>query len=192
MQGQRLFIILLSMKLFIFSDIHGSASALKKTLTAFEKENCSMILLLGDALYHGPRNSVEDDYNTGETIELLNSVSDKILAVRGNCDSEVDQMVLNYSNMSDYHIVLDGDRKIFLTHGHIYNRHNMPPLNKGDIFASGHSHVAEIEEVRGIIHFNPGSISLPRQNTLPSYGIYDGKSLKVKTLEGEALFTHNF
>lgn len=150
-----------------------------------------MILLLGDALYHGPRNSLDDNYNTEKAIELLNSVSDKILAVRGNCDSEVDQMVLNYSNMSDYHIVLDGERKIFMTHGHIYNRHNMPPLNKGDIFASGHSHVASIENIDGIVHFNPGSISLPRENTPPSYGIYDGQRLLVKSLERDVLLSYN-
>jgi putative phosphoesterase len=180
------------MKLFIFSDIHGSANAMAKTLDAYKKEQCSNILLLGDALYHGPRNSIENDYDTGKTIELLNSVSDNILAVRGNCDSEVDQMVLNYSNLSDYHIVFDGERKIFMTHGHIYNRYNMPPLNKGDIFASGHSHIAEITERKGIIHFNPGSISLPRENTLPSYGTYDGKSLLVKSLEGEILLSFSF
>jgi len=146
-----------------------------------------MILFLGDALYHGPRNSIDSGYNAAETIELLNSVSNKIVAVRGNCDSEVDQMVLNFSNMSDYHMVLDGERKIFMTHGHIFNRSSMPHLNKGDIFVSGHTHVAEIAESKGIIHFNPGSISLPRQNTIPSYGIYDGKSLQVKSLDGELL-----
>lgn len=150
-----------------------------------------MILFLGDALYHGPRNSIDSGYNASDTIELLNSVCDKILAVRGNCDSEVDQMVLKFPNMSDYHMVLDGERKIFLTHGHIFNRDVMPPLNKGDIFASGHTHIAKIEEYDGIIHFNPGSISLPRQNTLPSYGIYDGKSLQVKSLEGEILHSKN-
>lgn len=148
-----------------------------------------MILLLGDALYHGPRNAIDEGYDASETIELLNSVSDKILSVRGNCDSEVDQMVLNFPNMSDYLIVLDGERKIFMTHGHIYNRSLMPPLNTGDIFVSGHTHVAEIELSRGIVHFNPGSISLPRQNTPPSYGIYDGKSLSVKSLEGELLLS---
>lgn len=151
-----------------------------------------MILLLGDVLYHGPDNSILDGYDTGETIEILNHFSDKILAVRGNCDSEVDQTVLNYSNMSDYHIVFDGTRKIFITHGHILNIYNMPLLNKGDIFASGHSHVAEIKETQGIIHFNPGSISLPRKNTLPSYGIYDGKSLFVKSLDGEILISYSF
>lgn len=180
-------IILMVMKLFILSDIHGFSRALKKALLAFEMEKCSMILLLGDALYHGPRNAIDDDYNASDTIEQLNRVSDKILAVRGNCDSEVDQMVLDFSNMSDYHIVLDGERKIFLTHGHIFNKSVMPPLNEGDIFASGHTHVAKIEESKGIIHFNPGSISLPRQNTPPSYGLYDGKSLSVKSLDGELL-----
>jgi len=180
------------MKLFIISDIHGSSIALEKVLEAYRRDDYSIILLLGDALYHGPRNTIDHGYDTGKTIELLNSVSDKIIAVRGNCDSEVDQMVLNYSNMSDYHIVFDGTRKIFMTHGHIYSNYNMPHLNKGDIFACGHSHVAAIEEDRGVIHFNPGSISLPRENTLPSYGIYDGKSLKVISLEGDILKSFNF
>ena len=184
-------IILNDMKLLILSDIHGSSQALKKTLQAYKNEKCKMILLLGDALYHGPGNSIDDGYDTTETIELLNRVSENILAVRGNCDSEVDQSVLNYSNMSDYHIVLDGERKIFITHGHIYNRYNMPVLNKGDIFVSGHTHVAEIKKEKGIIHFNPGSIALPRQGTLPSYGTYDGKSLKVKTLDGEIIYSHD-
>ena len=175
------------MKLLILSDIHGFSDPLEYILKAFYEENCTMILFLGDALYHGPRNSIDDGYNASRTIEILNSLSDKILAVRGNCDSEVDQMVLDYSLLSDYHMVFDGMRKIFFTHGHIYNRANMPLLNRGDIFASGHTHIAEIEDVKGVIHFNPGSISLPRRNTQASYGIYDGTSLMVKSLEGEIL-----
>lgn len=175
------------MKLMILSDVHGFTEPLNKALEYFDREQCSHILFLGDALYHGPRNAFDESYNAAATAEVLNRYSDKILAVRGNCDSEVDQMVLSYPLMSDYHIVLDGERKIFFTHGHIYNRDVMPPLNKGDIFASGHTHVAEIEEIDEIIHFNPGSVSLPRRETLPSFGLYDGSELKVISLEGEVL-----
>lgn len=171
----------------ILSDIHGFTEPLKKALAFFDEEKCSNILFLGDALYHGPRNAFDETYNAAATAELLNRYSDKIIAVRGNCDSEVDQMVLSYPLMSDYHIVLDGERKIFFTHGHIYNRSVMPPLNRGDIFASGHTHVAEIEEEKGIYHFNPGSISLPRSNTEASFGLYDGSALKILSLEGEVL-----
>lgn len=175
------------MKLMIISDIHGFTDPLQKVLDVFEKEKCSMILLLGDALYHGPRNAFDGSYDAAATAELLNHYSSKIVAVRGNCDSEVDQMVLDFPLMSDYHIVLDGERKIFMTHGHLYNRQSMPPLNKGDIFVSGHSHMAHLEESKGIFYFNPGSISLPRQNTVPSFGIYDSESLKILSLEGDVL-----
>jgi len=175
------------MKFMILSDIHGFTEPLDKALDAFEKENCSMILFLGDALYHGPRNAFGGSYNAAEAARKLNRYSDRILAVRGNCDSEVDQMVLNFPLMSDYHIVFDGDRKFFLTHGHLYNRDNMPPLREGDIFASGHSHIAHLEKKEGIIHFNPGSISLPRENSSPSYGLYEDGNLRIVSLGGEVL-----
>jgi putative phosphoesterase len=178
------------MKLLILSDIHGSFKALEKTLEAYGKENCSMIVLLGDVLFHEPQNSISRSPEIKKTIELLNSVSDKILAVRGNCDREVDQTVLHFPIMNEYRILFDGNRQLFLTHGHLFNKYNMPSLNKGDIFACGHSHVAQIIERQGIIHFNPGSISMPRENTLSSYGLYDGENLLVKSLDGDLQISH--
>ena len=121
------------MKLFIISDIHGSLYYLKKVIEIFGKENYDKLVILGDELYHGPRNPLPKDYSPKEVIEILNKYKDKIIAVRGNCDNEVDQMVLSYPIMSDYSMIYLGNKRVFLTHGHIYNIDNPLPMSEGDI-----------------------------------------------------------
>lgn len=136
------------MKLFIISDIHGSLYYLKKVMEIFGKENYDKLVILGDELYHGPRNPLPKDYSPKEVIEILNKYKDKIIAVRGNCDSEVDQMVLSYPIMSDYSMIYLGNKRVFLTHGHIYNIDNLLPMSEGDILLYGHFHIPMIEKKR--------------------------------------------
>ncbi len=175
------------MKLFFISDIHGSLSSLNAALKCFHEERADQIVILGDALYHGPRNPLPDGYNPAETAGLLNQYKDRIIAVRGNCDSEVDQMLIEYPMMETYGIVQLADRKLFLTHGHIYHPDDHPPLRAGDILAFGHIHLPLAEKRGEIFVFNPGSISLPKENNPPSYGLFDGGKLQVKTFDGEVL-----
>ena len=142
------------MKLFIISDIHGSLYYLKKVMEIFEKENYDKLVILGDELYHGPRNPLPKDYSPKEVIEILNKYKDKIIAVRGNCDSEVDQMVLSYPIMSDYSMIYLGNKRVFLTHGHIYNIDNPLPMSEGDILLYGHFHIPMIEKKDERYFFN--------------------------------------
>lgn len=173
------------MKIFFISDIHGSSYYLKKVLDIFEKEKCNYLAILGDQLYHGARNPLPKDYNPKEVTEMLNSYKDKIIAVRGNCDSEVDQMVIKYPTMSDYTIVLYEGRRLFLTHGHIYNRDNLPNLSSGDVIIYGHTHVPVAEKQDNIFVINPGSITFPKENTPHCYGILEQNIFTIKTLDGE-------
>lgn len=175
------------MKLFFISDIHGSELFLNKALEAFEREQADQIIILGDELYHGPRNPLPEGYNPKVVAEILNKYKDKIIAVRGNCDSEVDQMVIEYPIMSDYVILADNNRKFFLTHGHIYSPVNLPKLSEGDVFCYGHTHIPVAEKKESINIFNPGSITLPKENNPNSYGIYFDGKLFVKTLDGKII-----
>lgn len=171
------------MKLFIISDIHGSLYYLKKVMEIFERENYDKLIILGDELYHGPRNPLPKDYSPKDVIEILNQYRDKIIAVRGNCDSEVDQMVLNYPLMSDYSMIYLGKRRVFLTHGHLYNIDNPLPMSQGDILLYGHFHIPMIEEREGIYFLNPGSISLPKNNSKNSFAILEENRFTIKDLE---------
>lgn len=173
------------MKLFFVSDIHGSAYYAKKALEIFKKENADYIVILGDELYHGPRNPLPLEYNPQEVINLLNGIGDKIIAVRGNCDSEVDEMVLNFPIMSTYSTIFYNRKRLFLTHGHIYNEANLPKLSSGDVFIYGHTHIPKAEKSGDIFIINPGSISLPKENHPNSYGILEDDVFKIKNLEGE-------
>ncbi len=159
------------MKFLIFSDIHGaedSAAFIKETYSRVKPDK---ILLLGDILYHGPRNDLPEHYNPKAVISILNDIADEIIAVRGNCEAEVDQMVLNFSCLSDSAIVYADNNTLFLTHGHIYNRENRP---KGSVthILSGHTHIPVAEKCDGIVFFNPGSITMPKGGSKRSYGIY--------------------
>ena len=131
------------MKWMIASDIHGSASWCRRLLEKYAEETADRLILLGDVLYHGPRNDLPDEYAPKKVIEMLNGMSDSILCVRGNCDTEVDQMVLNFPVLADYALLALGERTVYLTHGHIYNENNLPPLREGDILLNGHTHVSK-------------------------------------------------
>lgn len=153
------------MKLVIASDIHGSAYYCKKLLEVIEREDPDRVLLLGDLLYHGPRNDLPRDYAPKDVISMLNSVSDKIIAVRGNCDTEVDQMVLSFPILSDTAVIYDGETELFATHGHIINPENPPKLKKGAILLNGHTHVSCDRNNGDFRYINPGSVSIPKENT---------------------------
>ena len=178
------------MKLLFFSDVHGVPSALKKLFSAADALCPDRLLFLGDALYHGPRNGVPDFYDPVEAATLLNAKSDKILAVRGNCDSEVDQMMLRFPMMADYTQLDLPARRFFLTHGHLWNAAHLPPVGTGNVLAHGHTHIPGIIRKEEIIVFNPGSISLTKNGFPATFGFYDGEKLSVRKLEnGETLFS---
>lgn len=174
------------MKLFIASDIHGSAKYCRAMLKAYERENADQLLLLGDILYHGPRNPLPDEYSPAEVARLLTPFKDKILCVRGNCDSEVDQMVLPFPVLSDYATVFIDGLRICLSHGHRAE----PPMGKDDIYLTGHTHVPlNTVEPDGYLHLNPGSVSLPKEESAHGYIVYEKKIFLFKTLEGETYDT---
>lgn len=170
------------MKLLIASDIHGSALYTRQLLDAFALEGADRLVLLGDILYHGPRNDLPLGYAPKEVIELLNGIKDKILAVRGNCDTEVDQMVLSFPILADYAILPIGIRLVYMTHGHVYNLSSLPPLSEGDILLHGHTHVPACLEEKGIRYLNPGSVSIPKENSPHSYMTFEGDTFLWKDL----------
>ena len=135
---------------------------------AFAKENPERLLLLGDLLYHGPRNDLPKDYAPKKVIEMLNAKKDEFICVRGNCEAEVDDMVLDFNVLAEYAILYIKNRLVFLTHGHKFNPQNMPKLKKGDILFNGHTHVSKIEEIGDILYVNPGSVSIPKDNGVTS------------------------
>ncbi len=159
------------MKIMVASDIHGSAYYCQKMTEAYKNSGAQKLLLLGDILYHGPRNDLPKEYAPKKVIEMLNNISDEILCVRGNCDSEVDQMVLKFNIMAEYAIIYDGERMIFATHGHKFNKDNLPSLKKGDILLHGHTHIPVNESIDGITVMNPGSVSIPKENSWHGYMI---------------------
>ena len=157
------------MKWMIASDLHGSAYYCKKMVEAFEREGADRLLMLGDLLYHGPRNDLPRDYAPKEVIPMLNGLKNKLCCVRGNCEAEVDQMVLNFPVMADYCILPAGKKLIYATHGHIYNVKNPPPLAEGDILLHGHTHVPVCEDCGTFRYLNPGSVSIPKNGSRHSY-----------------------
>ena len=163
------------MKLMIASDIHGSAYYCRKMIEAYHKEGADRLLLLGDLLYHGPRNDLPKDYNPKEVISMLNAIKKDLLCVRGNCDTEVDQMVLDFPILAEYCLLeLDG-HTIFATHGHNFNPDNLPMLKDGDILINGHTHIPANQNMGTYTYMNPGSISIPKEGSAHGYMIYDGE-----------------
>lgn len=171
------------MKLLIASDIHGSAYYCKMLLEAFEKEKADRILLLGDILYHGPRNDLPKDYAPKKVIAMLNPLKDKIFCARGNCDTEVDQMVLDFPVLADYSVIMLGEKLIYATHGHNYNEDKLPPLSDGDILFCGHTHIPKITEHGNYIYMNTGSVSIPKENSPHSYVVFEDGRFLWKDLE---------
>ena len=177
------------MKWMIASDLHGSAYYCRKMLEAFEREGADRLFLLGDLLYHGPRNDLPREYAPKEVIPLLNEKKEKLLCVRGNCDAEVDQMVLEFPVMADYAVLPVGRRLIYATHGHIYHVKNLPPLAPGDVLLHGHTHVpAWTEFGQGNLYLNPGSVSIPKEDSPHSYMTLEGNTMQWKELESSAVF----
>lgn len=173
------------MKLMIASDIHGSAFYCKKLIERYKESQADKLVLLGDILYHGPRNDLPKEYNPKSVIAMLNTIKDEILCVRGNCDAEVDQMALDFSIMSDSMILYLDNRMVFATHGHIFNNENLPKLKKGDILLHGHTHVQAFDEHDGYIYMNPGSVSIPKEGNENSYIEYENGTYTIKNLDGK-------
>ncbi len=173
-------------KLMIASDLHGDAVCVDKLLCRYKESGADRLLLLGDLLYHGPRNDLPCGYDPKAVIELLNSVKNELLCVRGNCDTEVDAMVLDFPIMADYaYIAVDGV-VMLATHGHKYNLEALPPLKKGEILLHGHTHVSAAESFgESNIYINPGSVSIPKGGTPRGYAVYENRTFTFFTLEGE-------
>ncbi len=173
------------MKYLIASDIHGSSFYCEQLMKRCEEEQPDKLILLGDLLYHGPRNALPDLYDTEKVLTLLNGIAEKILCVRGNCDSEVDQVVLNFPLMADYAIVACGEKNIFVTHGHIFNESHLPPMSRGDILLHGHTHVSDFVRHQDYTYMNPGSVSIPKGGTPHGYMTLEDGVFLWKTLDGE-------
>jgi putative phosphoesterase len=167
------------MRILFLSDIHGVPSTLEAALAAAEPLEYDRIVLLGDLLYHGPRNGVPDFYDPVKVVDTLNSLKEKIIAVRGNCDAEVDQMMFEFPMMSDYAILETEKEKFFLTHGHLWNECKTPPIGMGSVLAHGHTHIPQLKRLEcGLTIFNPGSVSLPKGGSARSFGFFDGEALR--------------
>ena len=171
------------MRIVFLSDIHGVPSTLEAALQKADCLGYDKLVLLGDLLYHGPRNGVPSFYDPIKVVELLNARADSIVAVRGNCDAEVDQMMVEFPIMEDYRILDAGNKKFFLTHGHLWNEYKIPPIGIADVLAHGHTHIPELKTLEcGLQIFNPGSVSLPKGGSGRSIGYYDGDELKHFTI----------
>jgi len=179
------------MIMMIASDIHGSARYCRLLLDAYDREKADRLLLLGDILYHGPRNNFPAEYDPKQVIALLNARKNEIYSVRGNCEAEVDQMVLDFPVLADYALLPVGNRMVYATHGHIWHREHLPPMKPGDILLQGHTHIAACEAFRGFMYMNPGSVSLPKGESPRGYILLENGLFVWKTLEGEPYMSCN-
>lgn len=179
------------MKWFIASDIHGSEYYTRLMIEAFENENADKMLILGDILYHGPRNDLPRDYNPKAVIEILNKYADKILCVRGNCDTEVDQMVLHFPIMADYAVICEKDTLIYATHGHKFNSNNLPPIKNKDILLHGHTHIPACDIYENHIYINPGSVSIPKENSHHGYMTLQNGTFSWKNFDLNIINTYS-
>ncbi|WEF29455.1 phosphodiesterase [Klebsiella aerogenes] len=170
------------MKLMFASDIHGSLPATERALERFAQSGAQWLVILGDVLNHGPRNALPEGYAPAKVAECLNGVAQRIIAVRGNCDSEVDQMLLHFPMTAPWQQVLSERHRLFLTHGHLYSPDNLPPLAAGDVLAYGHTHIPVAEKRGDIFLFNPGSVSIPKGGFAASYGMLEDDRLQVFAL----------
>ena len=175
------------MKYLFASDIHGSAYYCRKVLEVYRNSGAERLILLGDILYHGPRNELPQEYDPKEVFALLNEYKDQIYAIRGNCDSEVDQMVLEFPMMADYALLALNGKTIYATHGHVFHEDNLPPLQPGDALIHGHTHLPVAKKAGEVYILNPGSTSLPKGGNPCSYAVLDGDLFQIITFEGEVL-----
>ncbi|RAU52799.1 phosphodiesterase [Pseudocitrobacter sp. RIT415] len=173
------------MKLMFASDIHGSLPATERVLSLFAQSDARWLVILGDILYHGPRNALPEGYAPAQVAERLNPLASQIIAVRGNCDSEVDQMLLHFPITAPWQQILTEKQRLFLTHGHLFGPDNPPPLAAGDVLVSGHTHLPVAEKRGEIFLFNPGSVSIPKGGNVASYGMLDGDKLQVFALNDQ-------
>ena len=171
------------MKIMVASDIHGSALYCRRMLERFDEEGADKLLLLGDLLYHGPRNPLPEEYNPKAVAEMLNARKQQILCVRGNCDGEVDQMMLGFPIMADYCILSVGSRMVFATHGHHHNENSLPMLQEGDILLHGHTHIPVLEDRGAYMLAHPGSVTLPKQESVRGYLLLEEGALTLKDLD---------
>jgi putative phosphoesterase len=177
------------MKYMIASDLHGSALFCRKMLERLQEEQAQRLVLLGDLLYHGPRNDLPEGYAPKEVISLLNGVKEKIFCVRGNCDTEVDQMVLEFPILAESLLLEAKGHLIFATHGHRYHLDAPPHLNQGDILLYGHTHIPACEQTESFVYLNPGSVSIPKEGSRHSYMILQDGVFTWKDLDGNAYRT---
>ena len=178
------------MKLMIASDLHGSAYYTRKLLDSYEKEQPDKLILLGDILYHGPRNDLPRDYAPKEVIAMLNPLAHKILCVRGNCEAEVDQMVLDFPVLADYAVLFEQGKTIDVTHGHLFSEDKPPKLSAGDVLLCGHTHVPKCAEHDGWWYLNPGSVSIPKNNSWHGYMTLEEGKFLWKDLDGSVQMEH--
>ena len=179
------------MKLLIASDIHGSAHYCAQLMARVEAEAPKTVLLLGDLLYHGPRNALPEEYDCPRAYDMLNTIAQKIVAVRGNCDSEVDQMVLEFPIMADYALLEWDGAVLYATHGHIWNEENTPPMTRGTVLLNGHFHVPAARRHDGWHYINPGSTSIPKDGSPESYLILEHNVFTWKDMNGKAYQTYS-
>ncbi len=179
------------MKLVFASDIHGSIYYCKQLMEAYEREQAEKLILLGDLLYHGPRNDLPREYAPKEVIALLNAKKSELMCVRGNCEAEVDQMVLEFPVMADYMLLFLKGKTAFVTHGHNHNLESLPPLKAGDLLIHGHTHVLKAVFDGNIHYLNPGSVSIPKEGNPCSYMVYEDGVFTIKTLEGQEILRYD-
>lgn len=175
------------MKFLIASDIHGSAYYCRKLIECYQSEKADRLILLGDLLYHGPRNDLPQEYMPKEVIGMLNALKNEILCVRGNCEAEVDQMVLDFPVLADYALMPIGNRIMFITHGHIFNEQHLPPLKDGDILLHGHTHVPKCIDHDSYIYMNPGSVSIPKEKSHHGYMTLENNVFLWKDIAGNII-----
>lgn len=175
------------MKYMFASDVHGSVYFCRKMLEAYREEGAERLVLLGDLLYHGPRNDLPKEYAPKEVIAMLNDKKDEIYTVRGNCEAEVDQMVLEFPVLADYCVLVIEGKTFFATHGHVYNTDHLPPLKKGDILIHGHTHVLKAENMGDYIWLNPGSVSIPKEGNPHTYAVLENGLFEIKDFDGNVV-----
>ncbi len=174
------------MKYLIASDLHGSAKYIGQLVQQIRIQQPDQVILLGDLLYHGPRNKLPDGYDPVEASELINSFGEKVLfCVRGNCDAEVDQTLIKFPIMSEYETLDVGSHRIFFTHGHHYNAENLPPIGSCDTLIHGHTHIPCRVRSHGVLVCNPGSVSIPKGDSERGYLVLENETLSFFTLEGK-------
>ncbi len=175
------------MKVLFASDIHGSAYFCGKLLEIYRQSGADRFVLLGDILYHGPRNDLPRDYDPRQVIAMLNQYKNQIYAIRGNCDTEVDQMVLEFPILADYGLLAFNGKTFYATHGHVYNQEHLPPMQPGDILIHGHTHLLKAEKAGEITVLNPGSVSIPKGGNPNTYALLEDTVFTIFSLDGDVV-----